>query len=863
MPVIAPFDLAQFYRFLNVLKIDTKEQGVITLGKSLLGTQTWVVNEIAEGMENGKRNFVTLKCYHPSMRVLTAELKWKPIGALNPGDELVAFDENHHGPRHSRKMRTASVRAVTRSIQRSYTVNMSNGVQLIATADHRHLVKRRGGNDLYWKPVSWLKPGDQIRYITTPWEGEPTYEDGWYGGILDGEGYFDPSRDGCRVSASQTDGPVFDRMVEYLQSRGYAFSVERDKRLPGISSKLGSKPVNRLLVQRMNQLFRLIGVTRTSRFVNKRWWEGKDLPGKKTGETYATVESIEERHDEEMVDIETSTSTFICEGFCSHNCRQIGISTISLAFDMFWLFKHRAMTGALVTHDEPSRDQFRSTLDMYYQGLPDSYKYRRVIDNRNGTIYSNKSRLIYRVAGTRSKGGGALGRSAALAFLHATEMSSWGDPEGIKSLVASLAETNPLRFYHWESTARGFNHFYDMWLDAKKSVSSKAIFVSFWANDFYRAPRHSDVWKAYWGFKGRLTPDEREWVREVKALYNVDIDDTQIAWWRWKIAEGVGDEMMMMQEFPPTENHAFVATGSQFFTAASISQGYKLERTYNKPRLFRIQIGSNFSDTTLLATPEKLATLRVWEEPVSKGVYVLGADPAYGSSEWADRFCCSVWRCYADKLVQVAEFVDPDMATYSFAWVLAYLAGAYEPCLVNLEINGPGQGVLAELQSMRRAFVSSGREGNAGRDARTLMAVTKNITSYLYRRLDSLSGMPGAIHTKTSYDMKERMMNTMRDYYERGFLVVKSRGLLDEMKTIVREQGSAPGAPDRSKDDRVMAASLAVTAWNDQQRTRLLMQNATYDLVTKSESGGPGGVVDKLVSNYLSKIGINQQRLRR
>jgi hypothetical protein len=262
----------------------------------------------------------------------------------------------------------------------------------------------------------------------------------------------------------------------------------------------------------------------------------------------------------------------------------------------------------------------------------------------------------------------------------------------------------------------------------------------------------------------------------------------------------------------------------------------------------------------LLATPDKLATLKVWEEPQPKGVYVLGADPAYGSSEWADRFCCSVWRCYADRLVQVAEFVDPDMATYSFAWVLAYLAGAYEPCLVNLEINGPGQGVLAELQNMRRAFIGAGQAGNAGRDSRTLMAVTRNISSYLYRRLDSINGSPGAIHTKTSYDMKERMMNTMRDYYERGFLVVKSRGLLDEMKTIVREQGSAPGAPDRSKDDRVMAAGLAVTAWNDQQRTRLLMQNATYDLVTKSEGGGQAGVVDKLVTNYLKKLGIKPQQ---
>jgi hypothetical protein len=396
-----------------------------------------------------------------------------------------------------------------------------------------------------------------------------------------------------------------------------------------------------------------------------------------------------------------------------------------------------------------------------------------------------------------------------------------------------------------------------MWEEAKKSITTKAIFVSWWANQFYRAARHSDIWKAYWGMKGRPTADEREWIKEVKALYSVDINDEQMAWWRWKMTESIGDELTMMQEFPPTENHAFIATGSQFFTASSISDGYKKERTYERARYFRIQIGTHFSDTVLLATPEKLATLRIWEEPVSKGVYVLGADPAYGSSEWADRFCCSVWRCYADRLVQVAEFVDPDMATYSFAWVLAYLAGAYEPCLVNLEINGPGQGVLSELQNMKRAFVAAGREGNNGRDARTLMNVTRNISSYLYRRLDSFSGA-GAMHTLMGHEMKERMLNTYRDYYERGFIVVKSRGLLDEMKSIVREGGSAPAAPSRAKDDRVIAASLACLAWNDQQRTRLLMNNATFDLVTQAESGPTAGVVDRLVTNYLTKIGVKK-----
>jgi len=333
-----------------------------------------------------------------------------------------------------------------------------------------------------------------------------------------------------------------------------------------------------------------------------------------------------------------------------------------------------------------------------------------------------------------------------------------------------------------------------MWEEAKRAVTQKAIFVSFWANNFYRAPRHSDIWKAYWGPKGRLTPDEREWVREVKSLYGVEIDDTQMAWWRWKVAEDIGDELTMMQEFPPTENHAFIATGSQFFTASSISDGYKKERSYARPRYYRVQIGTTFS--ILSSSPSrKLATLRVWEEPKAKGTYVMGADPAYGSSEWADRFCLSVWRCYSDGIVQVAEFVDPDMATYSFAWVLAYLAGAYEPCRVNLEINGPGQSVLAELQNMKRAFVASGREGNVGRDARTLMTVTRNIGSYLYRRLDSINGGGGAVHTLMGHDFKERMMNTYRDYYERGMIEVRSRGLLDEMKSIVREGGAARPLP--------------------------------------------------------------------
>ena len=543
--------------------------------------------------------------------------------------------------------------------------------------------------------------------------------------------------------------------------------------------------------------------------------------------------------------------------------RQEGISTLCLAFDLFWCFRYPALSGALITHDEPARDKFRSTLDMYYYSLPEEYKHERRKNNVNGMLFANKSSLNFRVAGVRASGGGALGRSAAYPFIHATECSSYGDPEGLQSLVASLAETNPIRFYTWESTARGFNAWYDIWCDAKKALTQKVIFIGWWRNELYRASRSSDVWKMYWGKKGRVTETERAAQKEVRLLYGEEIDDTQFAWYRWKLAEGIGDELMMRQEYPYTEEEAFTATGSQFFTSLSISDAYKKERNYERARLFRVHIGKHFQDTSLLASLEKVATLKVWEEPKKKGTYVLGADPAYGSSEWADRFCISVWRCYADRLVQVAEFVDPDMATYSFAWVLAYLAGAYEPCLVNLEINGPGQGVLGELQSMRRQTVASGRDSAGGLEARTLMSVTKNITSYLYRRLDTF-GAPGAIHSMMNAELKERMLNTFRDYFERDMIVLRSRGLLDEMKSIERKEGEiAVGAKGRAKDDRVMAASLACIAWNDQSRTRLLAMNATYDLVEASETQGPAGVVDRLVADYLKKIKVQMASPKR
>ncbi len=52
-------------------------------------------------------------CVSPEMRILTADLRWIPIGEVEPGTEVVACDESTPGGRgRARKMRTATVEAV-------------------------------------------------------------------------------------------------------------------------------------------------------------------------------------------------------------------------------------------------------------------------------------------------------------------------------------------------------------------------------------------------------------------------------------------------------------------------------------------------------------------------------------------------------------------------------------------------------------------------------------------------------------------------------------------------------------------------------------------------------------------------------
>jgi hypothetical protein len=393
--------------------------------------------------------------------------------------------------------------------------------------------------------------------------------------------------------------------------------------------------------------------------------------------------------------------------------------------------------------------------------------------------------------------------------------------------------------------------FHEMYTTAKRARTQRAIFCGWWRNQFYSVGADTDIYKVYWD--GKLNVEEKEWTRDIKKLYGVEINSRQMAWWRWKLHEGIKDDSLMYQEFPPTEDYAFVMTGTSFFSNSRCTDAMKISKKIECD-YYRYSMGSDFKDTDCIKSTERMATLKIWEEPVDTAYYVIGADPAYGSSDWADRFCIQVFRAYADGLEQVAEFATSELNTYQFAWVIAHLAGAYKNSTLNLEVNGPGQAVINELRNLKRQ--ASMLKGNVGRD---LLDVLSHMQNYIWRRNDAMGTLSASIGWVTTTQTKERMLTYMKDYFERGMMAIYSGDTLEEMKTMIRDGGSIE-ASGRNKDDRVVATALAAAAFAEQVQPRLIQMGHTRDLSRKLEpdNSPEGFAVNRNVGDYLKRIGLNE-----
>jgi hypothetical protein len=137
--------------------------------------------------------------------------------------------------------------------------------------------------------------------------------------------------------------------------------------------------------------------------------------------------------------------------------RQLGVTTVSLAIDVFWLALHPNLIGCLVVDTEKNREANRMLLENMLKLFPDGYfgeTFKIVRSNRQMLQFSNGARLDLLVAGTKDKGT-SWGEGVGYAFGHLTEVAAYGSAEGLKSLEEGFAQTNPNRLFIYEFDRKG------------------------------------------------------------------------------------------------------------------------------------------------------------------------------------------------------------------------------------------------------------------------------------------------------------------------------------------------------------------------------------------------------------------------
>lgn len=464
------------------------EKGEIIKFKNRLSQK--IYDEVVASFDE-KQVSIELLCLHPDTKVLTAELVWKRIDDLTVGESLVATDEgltqsdyrkdnalrqrqlksgiHRDRPKkminRERKLRTAIVEAKWSTERTAFEVSFDDGRTIVASPEHKWLCKERGGSRMIWRETREICVGDEMRYVTKPW-GESGYEDGWFGGFADGEGSMSGEKEnGCELSVSQRKNCAYTRAEAYLKTRGYSYRIEVDDRKKGENSRLGNSPVAKLLVSRVDELFRLVGQTRPSRFISTRWWEGKSLPGKKTGAGISRVVSVRMLPTQRLVDIQTSTRTFLAEGFVSHNClkgRQLGVTTkTALKFLHRMLFVPHTQ-AIMASVKQESSQLIERIINTAYENCPwwlvPNKGPKRTFDN--GSVLSIQS-------GMQATG---LAQGWTPTAVHLSELADIPDPEKtIEEGLFRAAHSSKNLFMVLEGTGGGNTGWLaDTWRDAKK-----------------------------------------------------------------------------------------------------------------------------------------------------------------------------------------------------------------------------------------------------------------------------------------------------------------------------------------------------------------------------------------------------------
>lgn len=260
-------------------------------------------------------------CLSADARVLTADLRYVALGSVKVGDRLIAFDEKPGGTGESayRKWCCAKVLQADRVTMPSYEVTMEDGTQFIASENHLWLTAAE--NDKRWRKTSELVTGnhraDRPTRIVKPltmWDEDKSWESGYLAAAVDGEGHLsqiERLNGGASfiLGYGQCDNAMRSGVLEACEKLGFSM-------LGSIMNGTDGRCINHTVGGGRAKVMEFLGRMRPPRLMKKF---NPEIMGVMHAPNAVAVKSCRVIGDYPVIAIKTDTSTFIAEGFASHN----------------------------------------------------------------------------------------------------------------------------------------------------------------------------------------------------------------------------------------------------------------------------------------------------------------------------------------------------------------------------------------------------------------------------------------------------------------------------------------------------------------------------------------------------------------
>lgn len=472
--------------------------------------------------------------------------------------------------------------------------------------------------------------------------------------------------------------------------------------------------------------------------------------------------------------------------------RQIGMSTMIEGLMFMFSVLIPRMNGKVVSHESDSNEHLLRITKTYFENFwganwiltPDSYAANKLGWKENGSRVS--------VATAKNK---EAARSQTVRFIHGSEVAFWPDPGSLTMSLFNTLPRQPLTFFFLESTANGVgDYFHTTWKAAKEGeVEYKPLFFAWWQHPNYRASRIGQSHLLSSPFIPR--GDEEKFV--TKYLKTRGLDDYQVhdrMLWRRSIlaTECAGDVEKLHQEYPLTDDEAFVSTGRNVFKIDMLRAVY----APMVPEVGKLITRPNGRIEFL---PDPDGPLKVYRRPAQDrrwGQYLIGGDPAFGGVA-GDYSCAQIFN--RQSWEQCAVF-RARLDAASLGEEMVKLGKWYNDAMLAPEANKGGGAAVAVLKT--RGYPNIYIHQSPG-NIKGMLATNYGWVTNPQTKSEAIGNLQKALYDAAQPAALQRGLG-IRIHDKATFTELKGYVILDGNK-----YGNSAGEVDH--DDLVMATAICLT----------------------------------------------------